>query len=97
MLLAYSKTLSGEHVTPTAMTEFSKSFYEETRKHIDEIADLDEKILEQNNELKALTAGEVDTNTRITGKADANVVAIISATRPHAITLKLTYRQSLIL
>jgi hypothetical protein len=42
----YAKTLNGEHVNPTAMGDFLKTFVDKGKENLEAIAEIDKNILE---------------------------------------------------
>ncbi|KAL0948652.1 hypothetical protein HGRIS_010456 [Hohenbuehelia grisea] len=87
LLLSYAKTLTGEHVAPTAMTEFLGSFVEQGRKNLEATAELEEQCVDVNRQIATIKHNLASRK----GFTTSTVVVVIGAADPTHIELKLTY------
>lgn len=91
LLVSYAKTLTGEHVSPTAMSDFLKSFVTKGSENLEAVAQIDEKIVEINRQIAKETAKAA----LKTGEANGQVTVVIVAASEASVELKLTYSKNL--
>ncbi|KAJ7471038.1 hypothetical protein FB451DRAFT_1090666 [Mycena latifolia] len=87
LLVAYAKTLSGEHVSPTQMGTFLESFVQQGRKNLEAIAELDEKIVAVDRQIEAEQLKEATKKGASTGE----VTIVVGTDSDTHVDLKLTY------
>ncbi|KAG6872729.1 hypothetical protein C0995_007132 [Termitomyces sp. Mi166 len=87
LLVSYAKTLSGEHVPPTQMITFLESFVEHGRQNLNNITELNEKIIALDRQIERETEKSVSKK----GNAQGEVTIIQSADNSRTVDLKLTY------
>ncbi|KAF7291781.1 hypothetical protein HMN09_01237900 [Mycena chlorophos] len=87
LLVTYAKTLSGEHVSPTQMGEFLKSFVASGNHNLEAIAEIDEKIVAVDREIEA----ELEKEASKRGEATGLVTVVVGSDAPTSVELKLTY------
>jgi hypothetical protein len=56
LLVMYAKTLNGEHVSPTAMSDFLKTFVDKGVETLETIAEIDKDIVEVNRLIEKQSA-----------------------------------------
>ncbi|KAG6877251.1 hypothetical protein C0992_010442 [Termitomyces sp. T32_za158] len=87
LLVNYAKTLSGEHVPPTQMSAFLESFVEQGRKNLNNITELDEKIIALDRQIER----ETEDGASKKGDVRGEVTVILGTDNSSTVDLKLTY------
>ncbi|KAG6867698.1 hypothetical protein C0993_012166 [Termitomyces sp. T159_Od127] len=87
LLVNYAKTLSGEHVPPTQMTAFLESFVEQGRKNLNDMNELDEKIIALGRQIER----ETEKSVLKKGDTRGEVTIILGTDNAITVDLKLTY------
>lgn len=89
MLVSYAKTLTGEHVNPTAMGDFLKSFVTKGSENLEAVSKIEEQIVGVKRSI------EKETAKMAMRKGETNGQATIVLLSPHETTveLKLTYSE----
>ncbi|KAF8903747.1 hypothetical protein CPB84DRAFT_1677822 [Gymnopilus junonius] len=87
ILLQYAKTLTGEHITPTQMTQFMESFIEQRCKAVDAATELNEQIVKITRDIEVAKEKAASKE----GKALGQVDIVIFADTETTVALKLTY------
>ena len=90
LLVSYAKTLTGEHVTPTAMGEFLKTFVDKATEGLETMADIDKKIVEVNRIIEKESAKAL---LKI-GETNGQVTIVVVATEDSKAEVKLTYSRT---
>ncbi|TFL07849.1 hypothetical protein BDV98DRAFT_521053 [Pterulicium gracile] len=88
ILTDYSRTLTGEHVSPSDLESFIKTFSQHSRQNLGAVADLDDKIEQMSKKIRA-TLDEI--SLRKGPKAVGEVSIVVAANSAANIDLKLTY------
>jgi len=91
LLVSYAKTLSGEHVNPTAMGEFLKGFVTKGTENLEAVSKIEEKIVE----VKRLIEKETAKSDMKKGQCNGQVIIVVVAAQESTIDLKLTYSELL--
>lgn len=87
LLVMYAKTLAGEHVSPTAMSEFLKTFVDKGIRNLEDIAEIDKNIVE----VTRMVEKESAKTARRTGEANGQVTIVVVAAEDSKAKIKLTY------
>ena len=87
LLVNYAKTLNGEHVNPTAMGDFLKTFVVKGRENLEAIAEIDKTIVEVNRMIEK----ELAKTTQKIGQANGQVTIVVVAAEDSKLEIKLTY------
>lgn len=87
LLVGYGKTLSGEHITPSAMIQFMENFVEQGRKNAVAVSALDEKILDIDRQINE----EISKKSLKKGETKRRITVIIAVEESGPVELKLTY------
>lgn len=87
LLVSYAKTLNGEHVTPTAMGEFLKSFVEKGSENLESVAKIEGQVVEVTRMIEKEKAKAALKK----GETEGQVIMVVVATEDCAVDLNLTY------
>ncbi|KIM77452.1 hypothetical protein PILCRDRAFT_12084 [Piloderma croceum F 1598] len=87
LLVTYAKTLNGEHVTPTAMIDFLKTFVDKGRENLKAVTEIDKNILEVNRMIERESAKVA---LKI-GEANGQATIVVVASEDSKVEMKLTY------
>jgi N-terminal domain of unknown function (DUF4140) len=87
LLVTYAKTLNGEHVTPTAMSDFLKTFVDKGKENLKAVAEIDKNILEVNRMIEKESAKAA---LKI-GEANGQATIVVVASENSKVEMKLTY------
>jgi hypothetical protein len=87
LLVMYAKTLNGEHVSPTAMGDFLKTFVDKGRENLEVVAEIDKNIVEVDRMIEKESAKAA---LKI-GDTNGQVTIVIVAAEDSAVEIKLTY------
>ncbi|KAG6855766.1 hypothetical protein H0H87_011135 [Tephrocybe sp. NHM501043] len=87
LLVNYAKTLSGEHVPPSQMSSFLESFVEQGRKNLNEITEVQEKIIAVDRQIER----ENEKSVSKKGNTQGEVTVILGTDNAGVVELKLTY------
>jgi hypothetical protein len=87
LLVGYGKTLSGEHITPSAMAQFLDSFAEQGCENAAAVSLLDQKILEIDRQIEK----EMEKKVLKKGETKRQVTVVIAVEENGPVELKLTY------
>jgi hypothetical protein len=89
-LVNYAKTLNGEHVDPTAMGDFLKTFVVKGRENLETVAEIDKNIVE----VDRLIEKELAKAALKIGQANGQVTIVVVAAEESKAEIKLTYSKS---
>jgi len=87
ILVTYAKTLNGEHITPSDMSQFLNSFAEHGRKNLSALSSVSEEIVEIDHQIYLENAQL----TAKKGSSSGNVSVVIGTDEDGTVELKLTY------
>lgn len=87
LLVSYAKTLNGEHVSPTAMGEFLKSFVEKGAENVEAVSKIEEQIVEVTRLIEKETAQAALKK----GTTNGQVIIVVVANQKCVVDLKLAY------
>ena len=92
LLVMYAKTLNGEHVNPTAMGDFLKTFVDKGKENLEAVAEIDKNILEVNRMIEKESAKAA---LKI-GEANGQATIVVVASEDNKVEMKLTYSKRLL-
>lgn len=87
LLISYARTLNGEHVDPTTMGDFLRTYVSSRKESLDAIATIDAKILEITRNIEK----EFAKAAMKTGHTDGQVTIVLVAAEDSTAKIKLTY------
>jgi hypothetical protein len=90
LLVTYARTLNGEHVTPTAMSDFLKTFVDKGVENLEAIAEIDKDIVE----VDRLIEKESAKAALKMGEANGQVTIVVVAAEDSKAEIKLTYSKT---
>lgn len=90
LLVTYAKSLTGEHVDPSTMSEFLKGFVSKGTENLDAVTKIDAKIVNVERDISKEAANAA----KKTGEAHAQVTVVVVANQAQSVALKLTYSET---
>lgn len=87
LLVSYAKTLTCEHVDPSAMHDFLQGFETRGNENLEAVSQIDEKIVQINRQI----AQETAKIALKTGEANAQVTVVVVSTADMNVDMKLAY------
>ncbi|TFK16660.1 hypothetical protein FA15DRAFT_676612 [Coprinopsis marcescibilis] len=75
LLLQYAESLKGEHVPPTQMIEFMKTYITQSQKNVEEVAKLDAEILGVDRDIGKEEEKVMTKKGQVNGRVDVVIVA----------------------
>ena len=89
ILVQYAKTLTGEHITPSDMSQFLDTFSERSRKTLRELSEVTEEIVDVDRRISE----EIAMSNIKKGLSTGKVSVVIGTDEPGSVELKLTYSE----
>jgi hypothetical protein len=89
ILVQYAKTLTGEHITPSDMSQFLDTFSDHSRKGLGALSAIAEEIVEVDRQI----LDEVVKSNIKKGSSTGKVSVVIGTDDPGTVELKLSYSE----